>query len=149
MVHDRAFGHGAVRKMDVVFGAAFASAVMFGLGAVVIAVGHLRLTVGQDAGSFCSGMQLRSYHVGQSPSVGYSLSVLPFGVECRYGNPVEISVFHDMGTVPLAIGLALLLAGVLIGAAWLATLFLRSGRRRRRERASRVDEPCHGSSGPP
>ena len=141
-MHDRAFGQGAVRKTDVVFGAAFASAVMFGLGAVVIAIGHLRLNVGQDAGSFCSDVRPGSYsYVGESPSVSYSLSVLPFGVECRYGNPVEISVFHDLATVPLAIGLALLLASVLIGVTWLATVFLRSGRRRKRERVSRVDEP--------
>lgn len=53
--------------------------------------------------------------LGEGVGVSWSISYLPVGIECRYGNPVAVTEYHDFGTAVVVVGL-LLLAGAVVGA---------------------------------
>jgi hypothetical protein len=79
-----------------------ASLVAIGFGGHLLLVfGHLKAV---HPGSYCIDASWGDYQFrGETPGVGYELSVFPLGVECRYFdisgyNPDERDVFHDLGT---------------------------------------------------
>lgn len=70
-------------------------------GYLLFEVGHLKAV---HPWSYCVDASWGDFQFrGESPGVGYVLSVFPLGVECRYFdisgyNPDELDVFHDLGT---------------------------------------------------
>jgi hypothetical protein len=83
--------------------------------------------VGQEAWRFCNdrapeGLPL----VGEDVGIYVQNSWFPFGVECNYGVPITHTVFHDMGTPLLIIGV------LLIGLACAGVILRMSAARRRK-----------------
>jgi len=72
-------------------------------------------TVGPEAWRFCGdrapeGLPL----IGEDVGVYVQSSLFPFGVECNYGRPITVTVFHDLGT-PLIVAGIVAIALELVG----------------------------------
>jgi hypothetical protein len=89
----------------------------------------LHFATGRDPWSMCVELTPPGLEdVGEGPSsVSHRLSVLPLGVKCQYGNPVEIRQFHDLGTPALVLALVSFAVSCLVTVLWVRGWLARYG----------------------
>lgn len=105
----------------IAFGVVVSVLFLLAVYGVVWAVAGLYIATEKDPYGYCSSLLPSTYeYVGESPTVTYQLSFLPFGVTCGYGNPVETRQFHGLGTSGVVVGLVSCALACLGAISWLA-----------------------------